>query len=87
MCIRDRPTIAGIMGAFGAALFARDLHREKSTILTAEDLKTFSHTAKPTTCNLCTNHCSLTVNTFDGGRRFVSGNRCSRPLGLSLIHI
>ena len=80
-----RPTIAGIMGAFGAALFARDLHREKSTILTAEDLKTFSHTAKPTTCNLCTNHCSLTVNTFDGGRRFVSGNRCSRPLGKAKV--
>ena len=76
-----RPTIAGIMGAFGAALAARDLHLDKSSILTAEDLKTFSHTAKPVTCNLCTNHCSLTVNTFDGGRRFISGNRCSRPLG------
>ncbi|WP_297289940.1 acyl-CoA dehydratase activase-related protein, partial [uncultured Flavonifractor sp.] len=76
-----RPTIAGIMGAFGAALAARDLHLEKSSILTAEDLKTFSHTARPVTCNLCTNHCSLTVNTFDGGRRFISGNRCSRPLG------
>ena len=76
-----RPTIAGIMGAFGAALAARDLHLDKSSILTAEDLKTFSHTARPVTCNLCTNHCSLTVNTFDGGRRFISGNRCSRPLG------
>ena len=76
-----RPTIAGIMGAFGAALAARDLHLDKSSILTEEDLKTFSHTARPVTCNLCTNHCSLTVNTFDGGRRFISGNRCSRPLG------
>ena len=76
-----RPTIAGIMGAFGAALAARDLHLDNSSILTAEDLKTFSHAAKPVTCNLCTNHCSLTVNTFDGGRRFISGNRCSRPLG------
>jgi len=80
-----RPTIAGIMGAFGAALAARDLHLEKSTILTAEDLKSFSHTAKPVTCNLCTNHCSLTVNTFDGGRRFISGNRCSRPLGKAKV--
>mgnify|MGYP001852091508 CR=1 FL=1 len=76
-----RPTIAGIMGAFGAALYARDLHLEQSTLLTAEALKSFTHTARPTTCNLCTNHCSLTVNTFDGGRRFISGNRCSRPLG------
>ena len=76
-----RPTIAGIMGAFGAALAARDLCLEQSTILTADELKTFQHSAKPLTCNGCTNHCSLTVNTFDGGRRFISGNRCSKPLG------
>ena len=82
-----RPTIAGIMGAFGAALYARDLHLEKSAMLTMEDLKSFSHTAKPTTCNLCTNHCSLTVNTFDGGRRFISGNRCSRPLGKEKVEL
>ena len=76
-----RPTIAGMMGAFGAALAARDLHLEESTLLTAEALERFTHTARPATCGLCTNHCSLTVNAFDGGRRFVSGNRCSRPLG------
>jgi len=76
-----RPTIAGIMGAFGAALAARDLHLEKSALLTPQELERFTHTAKPATCGLCTNHCSLTVNSFDGGRRFVSGNRCSRPLG------
>ena len=76
-----RPTIAGIMGAFGAALAAKKLHLEKTSLLTAEELKTFQHSAKPVTCNGCTNHCSLTVNTFDGGRRFISGNRCSKPLG------
>ena len=76
-----RPTIAGIMGAFGAALAARDLHLERSALLTQEDLQSFTHTAKPVTCGLCTNHCSLTVNQFDAGRRFISGNRCSRPLG------
>ena len=76
-----RPVIAGIMGAFGAALAARDLHLEQSALLSAEALTRFTHTAKPATCGLCTNHCSLTVNTFDGGRRFLSGNRCSRPLG------
>ena len=76
-----RPTIAGIMGAFGAALAARDLHLEQSTLLSKDALARFTHTAKPATCGLCTNHCSLTVNSFDGGRRFVSGNRCSRPLG------
>ena len=49
-------------------------------VLSAQALEHFTHTAKPATCGLCTNHCSLTVNTFDGGRRFLSGNRCSRPL-------
>ena len=76
-----RPTISGLMGAFGAALFARDAHLQQSALLDMQALEHFSHTAKPTTCGLCTNHCSLTVNTFDGGRRFISGNRCSRPLG------
>ena len=76
-----RPTIAGLMGAFGAALAARDAGLSKSALLSENALQSFSHTAKPATCNLCTNHCSLTVNTFDGGRRYISGNRCSRPLG------
>ena len=78
-----RPTIAGIMGAFGAALAAR----ERSALLSSQDLEKFTHTAKPATCGLCTNHCSLTVNTFDGGRRFISGNRCSRPLGEEPHHL
>ena len=82
-----RPTISGIMGAFGAALAARNLHMEKSTLLGPEALENFTHTAKPVTCNLCTNHCSLTVNTFDGGRRFISGNRCSRPLGKEKVEL
>ena len=82
-----RPTIAGIMGAFGAALAARDLHLERSALLSSQDLEKFTHTAKPATCGLCTNHCSLTVNTFDGGRRFISGNRCSRPLGEEPTHL
>ena len=76
-----RPTISGIMGAFGAALAARDLELEQSALLSPQALEKFTHTAKPATCGLCTNHCSLTVNAFDGGRRFISGNRCSRPLG------
>ena len=82
-----RPTIAGLMGAFGAALAAKDLALEKSQILTHEELKVFQHTAKPITCNGCTNHCSLTINQFDGGRRFISGNRCSKPLGGKQEHM
>ncbi len=76
-----RPVISGLMGAFGAALAARDLGLEQSALLSPQALDSFVHTARPATCGLCTNHCSLTVNSFDGGRRFVSGNRCSRPLG------
>ena len=82
-----RPTIAGIMGAFGAALAARDMGLERSSLLSLSALHSFSHSAKPVTCNLCTNHCSLTVNTFDGGRRFISGNRCSRPLGKAKVEM
>ena len=76
-----RPTIAGMMGAYGAALAAKEVRLERSTLLSAKDLETFTHEAKPATCKLCTNHCSLTINRFDGGRKFISGNRCSRPLG------
>ena len=82
-----RPTIAGIMGAFGAALAVRDLHLERSSLLSLDALQSFTHSAKPVTCNLCTNHCSLTVNSFDGGRRFISGNRCSRPLGKEKVEM
>ncbi|MEG2000891.1 MAG: acyl-CoA dehydratase activase-related protein, partial [Evtepia sp.] len=74
-----RPTISGIMGAFGAALAIKDQPPETSALLS--DLSGFSHTSKPATCQICTNHCSLTINRFDAGRRFISGNRCSRPLG------
>ena len=82
-----RPTISGLMGAFGAALAARNTGLERSSLLGVEQLDAFSHSAKPVTCNLCTNHCSLTVNTFDGGRRFISGNRCSRPLGKDKVQL
>jgi predicted CoA-substrate-specific enzyme activase len=76
-----RPTIAGLMGAYGAALTVMDRQPESPSLLDRAALDTFTHKAKPVTCNGCTNHCSMTVNTFDGGRRFISGNRCSRPLG------
>ncbi len=76
-----RPVIAGISGAYGAALYAKDTVPEGPGLLTRDQLREFTHTARPITCNLCTNHCSLTINTFENGRRFVSGNRCSRPLG------
>lgn len=73
-----RPAIAGLMGAYGAAL--RAMKVEKSSLISAEQLETFEHRAKATVCHGCANGCRLTVNTFSGGRRFISGNRCERPL-------
>jgi len=77
-----RPAIAGLMGAYGAALSAKDSGKTASTLLDSGALERFTHTARPATCQGCLNHCSLTVNTFDGGHRYISGNRCSKPLGL-----
>ncbi|MBQ8510169.1 MAG: 2-hydroxyacyl-CoA dehydratase [Clostridia bacterium] len=74
-----RPNIAGLMGAYGAAIYAKDCSRGESTLLDADKLKNFKHDVKVTTCGLCENHCRLTINTFDGGRKFIGGNRCERP--------
>ena len=73
-----RPTIAGLMGAFGAALYAKGTGKTKSSLLSAEALASFSHTSKSVICQKCTNHCHLTVNTFSGGARYISGNKCDR---------
>ena len=77
-----RPAIAGLMGAYGAALYAMDL--KESTIITAEGLKTFVHTAKAATCQGCTNHCRLTINSFVGGKKYISGNQCQKGLGIQV---
>ncbi len=76
-----RPNIAGLMGAYGAALYARKTSTGKSTLMSEEELKNFSHTAKAAACGLCSNKCSLTVITFGNGKKYISGNRCERPLG------
>ena len=78
-----RPNIAGLMGAYGAALYAQrryELKPQPSTIISLEELKSFQHTVKGVTCGLCNNHCHLTVNIFASGKRFISGNRCERPI-------
>jgi predicted CoA-substrate-specific enzyme activase len=75
-----RPTIAGLMGAYGAALHA--MRFETSGIITPEALENFTHTSKSAVCHGCTNNCRLTVNTFADGGRFVSGNQCQKALGL-----
>ena len=76
------PDISGLMGAFGAALIARKHDRgEGSSMLPLEEICSLSYTSKSTRCGGCENHCMLTVNTFPGGRRHITGNRCERALG------
>ena len=80
-----RPSIAGLMGAYGAALYGMERAGKRrtprrSTIMTNRELGDFVHEVRNTHCGLCTNNCALTVNSFAAGRRFISGNRCDRPL-------
>lgn len=74
-----RPSIAGLMGAYGAALYSKKY--EVSSIIGSTALKSFVHTSKSAVCQGCTNHCRLTVNTFGDGKRFISGNQCEKGLG------
>lgn len=77
-----RPNIAGLMGAYGAALYAKKKSKGKtdSTLAKADDLKNFVHDIKVANCGLCNNNCRLTINSFGGGRKFIAGNRCERPI-------
>ncbi len=78
-----RPDIAGLMGAYGAALYAKQMHAGKeqhSGLLGPEGLANFKHEVAVANCGLCSNNCRLTINTFDGGRKYISGNRCERPV-------
>lgn len=91
-----RPAIAGLMGAFGVALYAKEktaslgkkaqIQNPKSSsalakLITQSELKTFNHSVKHAKCGICTNNCNLNINTFTGGNRYISGNRCEKPLG------
>ena len=79
-----RPDIAGIMGAFGAALIAREHYTgQPTTTLSFDEILSLEYKTTLTRCGGCTNNCLLTINNFTGGRRFISGNRCERPLGKS----
>ena len=78
-----RPDIAGIMGAFGAALLSKEKCEADSVsgLLKQEELKDFEFEASMERCGLCGNHCLMTINQFSDGKRFVSGNRCERGAG------
>lgn len=82
-CEAIRPDIAGIMGAFGAALIAKDRYTgQKSTMLSFKEINELRFKTSMTRCQGCINHCLLTVNEFTGDRKFISGNRCEKGLGL-----
>ncbi|MFV0482221.1 MAG: acyl-CoA dehydratase activase-related protein [Campylobacteraceae bacterium] len=78
-----RPDIAGLMGAFGAALLAKEQYEgeNSSSILDLATLQDFSVKHTMLRCNACSNSCAMTLNRFSDGRKFITGNRCERGLG------
>ncbi len=77
-----RPDIAGLMGAYGAALYGRGkaASGQTSTLLDREALAAFHQETRSEVCGRCGNNCQLTINTFADGDTFISGNRCDRPV-------
>jgi len=75
-----RPDIAGLMGAYGAALTAKRawLPGQRTTLMELDELAEFELTTERRICKLCANHCGLTITNFNDGSRHVSGNRCER---------
>ncbi len=84
-CEAIRPDIAGIMGAFGAALIARERYHQQNepetSMLSIQQINSLQYTTHMAKCKGCTNQCRLTINRFSGGRQFISGNRCERGIG------
>ena len=84
-CQAIRPDIAGIMGAFGCGLIARERYQmgdtEPTTMLSIDQINSLEFATTMTKCQGCTNHCRLTINSFSGGRQYISGNRCERGIG------
>lgn len=81
------PDISGIMGAFGAALIAKERYNgQETTMLSLDEITELTYKTSTTHCNGCSNHCMLTVNIFPGGRRHITGNRCEKGLGSDAAH-
>ena len=79
-----RPGIAGLMGAFGAALYAKENIEGASTTIGESELANFSYKSLSTNCHGCTSNCNINVITFGDGRKYISGNKCERGAGLKL---
>ncbi len=80
-----RPAIAGLMGAFGCALYAKENAKgDKSSLLTAQQLEQFSYRSTAAQCGGCGAHCNLTIIRFNDGHKFISGNRCEKGAGIKI---
>lgn len=75
-----RPSISHLMGAYGAALIAKNKKADASSILCMDEVAHFTHSSQAINCGLCTNHCNLTINTFQDGSKHIAGNKCERPI-------
>ena len=79
-----RPSVAGLMGAFGMALISKEKAKEEvSSILPLEELEDFHYKTIQTHCHQCTNNCALNVNIFPNGKRYITGNRCEKGAGIT----
>lgn len=78
-----RPAVSGLMGAFGAALYAKEHIPEQSTLISAEALTQFSYTSTGAKCGGCTANCALNIVRFSDGSKYISGNRCEKGAGKS----
>ena len=81
-----RPDIAGLMGAYGAALIAKERYCTgyRTSLLSAEELESFTMKVSNTRCKKCTNNCLLTINKFSNKESFIAGNRCEKGVGIKL---
>ena len=78
-----RPDIAGLMGAYGAALISKENYKEGevSTLIREDKLEKFNFKTTCCRCGGCGNNCLLTINKFDNDEKYITGNRCEKPLG------
>lgn len=82
-----RPDIAGLMGAYGVALLSKEQYEANldmeyvSTLADLESLDKLEISISHVRCNGCENHCLLTINQFNNGSKYISGNRCEKGAG------
>ncbi|MEG0664461.1 MAG: acyl-CoA dehydratase activase-related protein [Clostridia bacterium] len=75
-----RPSVAGLMGAFGCAIYSLKNKKDKSNLISKKEIENFIHDVKTANCGLCNNNCTLTINTFGADKKYISGNKCERPI-------